>query len=183
MASFALGVGWAAGPSIGLFSDVGCTSCNLDIPSGQTRAFYVSAVNVGSSPEACGSLYGVELRVTGLPPGWVTEAEPSPLSDVSLGDPLGCGANIAFAYEQTADCIPLYTVTLHAASAATDVTLTVVPHCHPSHPDLVCPLIVSGCPPFPRLCVPGGSLLINSSHECFLPVAGATWSQVKQLFH
>jgi len=180
----ALGIASRAGAaSIGLFADPNCTLCNLEIPSGQSGTFYISAVNVGDSPDLSYGTDGAELRVIGLPAGWSTQAQRSPQSNISIGDPMQCGANIAFPTRQTSNCILLYTVSVQATSQVSEAQLRVVEHCTPSHPLYPCPLLVHDIgPAFIRLCVPGGSLFINSSHPCNVSIQGTTWAGVKQLY-
>jgi hypothetical protein len=176
------GPSWGA--SIGLFSDPNCSSCNLTIPSGQTGTLYISAVDIGGPSELCQGIDGAELRVVGLPPGWTSIAQPNPQAILTIGDPMQCGANIAFYPAQAGHCILLYTVTIHATSPIEGATLTVVAHCDPSHPQYVCPLIATDYGvAYARCCVPGGTLFLNSSQECSVAVQPSTWSGVKTLFN
>lgn len=169
--------------SIGLYSDPACASCNLQIlvPPG-VGTLYVTASTAGLFWGD--DMAGAEFRVEGLPPGWVAFSTPSPQSAVSLGDPLGAGANIAFATAQYGDCILLYTVTLWPAYPGAAATLRVTAHSAPSSPQYPCPLLVPGdglcC--FCRACVDAGILWVNTGGDCTIATAPSTWTLVKGLF-
>jgi hypothetical protein len=172
----------ARGASIGVFSDPNCTSCNLNVALGESKPLYVAAVDVSSTPQMCNGLFGAEFRVVGLPLGWQTTIQPNPQANVSLGNPLQCGANIGFPSRRVGNCINLYTVQVQATTTVVGIVLFVDAHCTPSNPNFVCPLLVPDCfEPWP-MCVPGGRLFINSPNECTFAVHEGTWSVVKQLY-
>ena len=172
---------WAECPPTGcwdlaLFGDAACSTCNLDIPSGQSGDVYV----VARSFEPMGIL-GAELRVIGLPADWTHVSTPNPLA-IAVGDPFGNGANIAFFPPQVGECIQLFRVTITATSAVENITLSVAQHMSPSNPNFPCPVIICNCSPvFPRVCVIGGNMSINGA-ECTVGTKDHTWSAVKLLF-
>jgi len=81
---------------IALFGDAACSTCNVEIPLGQSRDVFIVAQNFTTT-----GIVGAELRVIGLPAGWTHVATPNPQAAFSLGDPFGdVGANIGFAGSQ-----------------------------------------------------------------------------------
>ena len=127
---------------------------------------------------------GAGLKISGLPDGWSTSSVPSPFATVSTGDPFGPeGAQIAFPASMLGRCIDLYTVTLTATTAATEVRLQVVGVTSAWSPDVICPLFVPECRACDfDFCVGGGSLLINSASECHVAVEAVSWAGIKSLF-
>jgi hypothetical protein len=166
--------------SIGLFSDPGCGSCNLVIPApGASATLYVKAVGV-SVGEFCGGLDGAEFRVVGLPQGWSAVSTPSPAALASVGDPFGDGVGMGFFPPLAGDCILLFTVVITGDTSP--ALLQVVRHAHPSNPSWPCPNLRPGDPCGGRICVGGGSLLVNSGTSCTVGVGSSIWSQVKRLY-
>jgi hypothetical protein len=177
----------AVAASISLFSDSDCSSCNLTVPAGSTRTLYIKVLTEGLPPYVTG-IVGAEFKVTGLPPGWMTTSTPNPASHVSDGDPFGpVGTRIAFPQPQPGTCILLFTVSLTATTPANDVTLQVTSRTPPSDPNAPCPNVSPDCTPnpcpfAPNPCVDGGTMFINSSKDCTIGVAPATWSAIRVLY-
>jgi hypothetical protein len=168
--------------SIGLFSSADCSSCNLVIPSNQASGtLYICTAGASSAPGSYG-LVGAEFRVDGLPPGWLAESVRAPGANISIGNPFGNGANIAFPSVQTGECILLYTVTVFPGQPGATATLRVKAHSTPSHPKYNCPMLVYADFEYIRVCVPGGALLINSDVTCAVGVSNETWSRMKRLY-
>jgi len=177
----ALRTGSASGVSIGLFSVADCSSCNLEIPSGEARVFYIAASSAGlSSGEG---IVSAEFRVTGVPADWSYSILANPEAIAHSGDPLGTGAEIGFASPQVEACINLYTVVLVAGTSVRDARFRVTSRIPPTL--LPCPHVVIGCTIGPcdtAFCVGEGELFINSETNCTVGVKGASWAAVKQLY-
>jgi hypothetical protein len=162
---------------LALFGDAACSTCNLDIPVGQSGDVYV----VARSFEPFGIL-GAELRVIGLPSDWMHISTPNPLAYAAIGDPFSNGGIIAFAQGQVGECILLYKVTITATSAVESITLDVAQHVSPSNPNFPCPVIICNCTPvFPRVCVTVNSMSINGA-DCTVGIKAHTWTTVKGLY-
>jgi len=177
------GMLWAStvfGASINLFSDPGCTACNLTIPMDQSGTLYIRTSAEGLPGFGLGS---GEFRVTGLPAGWFAISTPAP-EVISVGDPLGADVGFGFHSLQTGTCIPLYSVLLVPTEAASDVTLQVTKRDPSSIPSMPCPWLAPFCGPSCDIviCVDGGSLFINSSIPCTVGVIGSSWQGVKNLY-
>lgn len=160
--------------TLGLYSDLGCTSSALTVETGATAAFFVAY----SGPEG---LVSAEFRIDGLPAGWpVIAVTPNPAATVVIGDPLGSGTIVGFpeARPEIA-CLNLFTIQVQAATAVADRVLTVTPHRTPWNPQ--CPSVGGSCsgPCTWQTCAVGGQLVINPS----VPVSPGTWSQLKGLYH
>ena len=165
-------------PAVDLFSDLDCASCNLSVPTGETRTFYIRARTELFSFQA------VDLRVVGLPTGWMVVTTPNPAA-ILYGDLFGLGGVVDFGGEVSGDCVLLCTVEITATSDGTDVTLRVTGdasswnwvgdpsrvyfwHHWPNNP--------SGVSVF------GGALLVNSARECTVSVEPGTWGSLKGLY-
>lgn len=168
---------WAA--SIGLFSDPACGDCNLSVPPGQMATFYVAALPLGFEPSRPD---GAEFRVAGLPSEWQATVQPNPQASIVIGDPLGAGTNIAFSTGQPGSCVTLFTVQVLATTAASEITLQVLPHSTPSNPNFVCPVMVMDWIAYTRVCVDGGSMFVNSTRVCSVSLQPATWTALKRLY-
>jgi len=179
-----VGVEQAGGVSIGLFSTPDCSSCNLAVPRGETRVFYVAVLATDLPAEYAG-FTGAELRVEGLPVGWSATSTPNEAATVVIGDPMGPGTDIAFGEVFRGTCIHMFQIAVTATIPATDVILRVVAHLQPADPRFPCPFIWpfcgGACDP-PPLCVAGGSLFVNSVNECVVATQQRTWSEVKRLY-
>jgi hypothetical protein len=167
------------GITIGLYSDLDCTSCNLDLAPGSFGIFYVAIKN----DELTIAPIGAEFRITGLPLGWSPSAMPNPALQTIIGDPLQNGVNVRFASGLVLACVRLYSVQIRVPPGGGQARLRVEAHGTPSNPNFTCPVIDLDLPPLsPRVCAGGGHLLINSPLACTVGVEPQTWSQVKRLF-
>src|SRR5262245_27245468 len=171
-----------AGASVGLFADLGCSSCNLTVPAGTTATFYIRALTDGIAPEH--GFTGAGLSVVGLPGAWSAISTPNSEAAVSVGDPFApTGARIGFANNIAGTCIDLYTVSLTAPVPAGEIMLRVEGVTSTWNPDVVCPLFIPGCSPCDfETCVNGGILSVNSQSGCVVGVEPSTWAHVKQLY-
>jgi len=171
--------GGANALTIGLYSDLDCSSCNLDVPPGGFRTFYVSIANdqLPYGPD------GAEFRIVGLPAGWTASAMPNPGITQVIGNPLAGGVNVAWPVGLPFPCVLLYTVQIGIPAAGGQARLRVEPHNVPSNPNFNCPNVnMDWSPLFAKVCAGGGHLLVNSPLACTVGVETATWSQVKRLF-
>jgi hypothetical protein len=174
---------WPA--SIGLYSDAGCSSCNLTVPFVEYRTLYIMFTGASSTPpfDELG-LSLVEFRVVGLPAGWFVTSVRAISANVSVGDPFDRGVALGFGSPQTGDCILLYTVSIGATSIESDVILEVTRHEFPGNINFQCPNAIPWNPPIngSRTCVGAGAMFVNSSRECQVSARPTTWSQVKQQY-
>ena len=163
-----------------LSSDEGGVSCNLEVSVGETASFYV----LGWTDFPWG-IVGAELRVVGVPQSWVVSVTPNPLAHLTLGDPLGEGANIAFpAPAGYGHAVILYTVVVTPTSQESDLEFSVTHKSPPTNANLVCPRLNYACPGpcdfFP--CAEGRSLWVNSSQGCVVSVEASSWTMIKGLY-
>lgn len=173
-------VTFARAASIGLFADPDCSTCRMTLAAGEIGTFYIAAQPLELQPSRPD---GAEFRVVGLPDGWHTvSVQPSPAAAIVIGDPLGGGTNIAFPTGQPGPCVNLFTVQVFASNAASEVQLRVVQHSTPSNPLFQCPVMVMDWIPFTKICVDGGSLLVNSVQNCSVSVTSTTWSMLRRLY-
>jgi hypothetical protein len=169
----------AAANDIGLFSAPDCSSCNLTAPVGVQSTFYAVYTNTGAFPD----ITGAEFRITGIPSDWSATWSPSPLANLNLGTPLGAGVNVAFPSPgPTAPRVVLGTITVTPVAPADNQVFRVTRHVTPSNINFSCPLFTFTCQCFTKICVLGGSMLVNSDHDCRLAVRESTWSNVRQLY-
>jgi hypothetical protein len=170
----------AAQPSIGLFSDDDCGSCNLNFSGpGATATLYIKAVGIAPG-DLCGGLTGAEFRVVGLPSGWSAVSTPTPIADVTIGDPFGAGANIGFLPSVPGTCITLFTVVVTGDTQP--ATLRVERHSQVSNPNFQCPILRGADPCFTTYCVTGGTVLVNAGLPCAVGVDRSHWTDVKELY-
>jgi hypothetical protein len=164
--------------SIGLFADSTCSSCNLTVPLGGSGTMYVSVVTAGL-PES--GVVAAELRITGLPHGWLVNVAPNAAASDSYGNLFGSGAAIAFPGEGiSGSCVLLYRVVLTNYQAASEVTLR-AESVDPPRPGFLCPEVSLNCA-CTNFCVGGGALFVNSSRNCDIATVPETWSRIKRLY-
>jgi len=89
------------------------------VPNGETRTFYIRAVRAEWI-----NFEAVDLRVVGLPTGWMVVTTPNPAA-ILYGDLFGLGGVVDFGGIQSGACVLLCTVEITATSDASDVTLRV----------------------------------------------------------
>jgi len=165
------------------FDPAGEVVCGA-IPPWTPTTLYVVARPAG--PTRCG-ITGAELRIVGIPEGWLTTIT-TPPSSVTIGDPRGePGANIAFMDCQVPASGPvlLYTISVLATSAVADQVVQVLARKPPLSFD--CPLVTMCDEPLSSIaCMSGSQLRINppTGAECekTLGVQAGTWTTVKGLY-
>ena len=167
------------------FDPAGEVVCG-EIPPWTPTTLYVVARRAG--PTRCG-ITGAELRIVGIPEGWLTTIT-TPPSSGSVGDPLRePGGNIAFMDCQMPASGPvvLYTISVLATSAVTDQVVHVLARNPSTNPYFDCPLVtMCDFPMYSMTCVGGSQLHINppAGAECekTLGVQAGTWTTVKGLY-
>lgn len=174
---------WAQSPfvtaRIGLFPGIDDEACNLEIPTGETREFYVVLDVFELNVEVVNS---VLFRIDGLPDEWIVSAQPHfPFFGDIFDDGVGVIAQLEMGRHV------LFTVTITATSELSAVRLVperLVPPISPFDP--ACPGVgVScggACDIFQIQCVDTASLSINSIDDCTLPIAEHSWLGVKTLY-
>lgn len=164
--------------SIGLFSDSNCSSCNLSIPIGETKTFYVSGPISPTAPLQ--SYEYVEFRIEGLPAGWTYQVQPTAAVGLVIGNPLGDGVNASISV--TSNCTTFFEVEVTATTQETGQFLTVEHHESPASPGFNCPNYTLCTPCDILRCVAGGTLQINSGETCHVGISQSTWGSVKALY-
>jgi hypothetical protein len=165
--------------TIGLYSDLACSSCNLDLPPGGFGTLYVAVSNdqLPFGPS------GAEFRITGLPPGWSATATPNPALQTVSGNPMQNGAYVRFPTGVGLACVRLYSVQIGVPMLGGQARLIVGPHLVPLDPRFSCPVVdLDMISSTVRQCAGGGQLLVNSPLACTVGVEPGTWSAVKRLF-
>lgn len=175
----------AAGSTIGVYSTADATVCDLTVTPSAPVTWYIVARLHGDG--AIAGITGAEFRQAGVPAGWFVNAVPNSAANVSLGHPLGDGANIAFPGCEGAftPAVLLYTVSGFTTSAPSNLTFQIDRHTTPSNPSFRCPLLVlCDAPFFTTICVSAGCMRVNSTQPscCPLAVQSTDWSAVKALY-
>ena len=180
------GAAWAQVDTgeVGVAWDPEGRACNLNIEPGQEGTLYVLAYPRGIF---AGGITASEFRVDDFPADWViVSVTPNPEANLTLGNPLGPGCNIAFPSCQTgtSGVVVLYTIRFVALSIVTQGVLSVGGHTTPSIPLLPCPrLILCDGPADYFGCSQGGSATINYYERyCITAVEQKSWSAVRTLY-
>ncbi len=168
------------------FDAMGQLACG-QIPVGTASTLYVVARAAG--PTLCG-ITGAELRVVGMPEGWLASATIPP-NGIALGDPLGSvGGNMAYTSCQSPAAGPvlLYTISTFATTAVTDHVVAITARTPPANPIFNCPLVtLCDQPMYTIVCMAGSQATINPSAgaTCDPPTVGVqprTWTAVKAFY-
>lgn len=126
-----------------------------------------------------------ELRIQGLPSGWLKTVRPNPAAAVVDGDLFGDGVRIVFPACQpgVGQYLELFAVDILPTDFQTDVLLAVAATNPPSDPNFPCPFVTKCDATFSKFCVNGFGAWINPrEHGCPLAVENRTWGQVKSLY-
>ena len=188
-ALFALACGGmpAAGrcQSIGIFADSGCETTCINMTSSSFFQFYVKADLAGFG------MSGASFRIEGLPNVvFVQPVFDLPCFDCPCGFN-GCsnpfttpGIDMSWlGWCQSGPCLPLFRVLVFAGTPPQDTVLRVVGRTPPLDPMFDCPMItLCDSPVFTRMCVAGGTAILNPSGECAVAVEAASWSGIKSLY-
>jgi hypothetical protein len=179
--------------SIGISFTPDGNDCDTFIQAFTPVTWYIFAYLYGD-PAFCG-ISGAEFRQDGSPSSWFLSPVPSPVAISSMGNPIAGGCSVAFPPCQggMSGLVLLYTINGFAVSQVTNVTLRILPHTTPSHPNFACPVLFLCDTPATRLCVAGGEAFINgtvchvayaprTAGDCPVSIEPATWSGVKSLF-
>ena len=123
---------------------------------------------------------GSDLRVVGLPQGWLLSASPNPSAASAVGNIMSSGGILSFESCQTLRTL-FYSMTIFATSNEFDVMIYLDGSEGGNTPPFDC-AVVYRCdgPVFTRVCVGSIGLCINSS--CLLPVEETTWASVKAMY-
>jgi len=172
--------------SIGIFADSGCETNCLNITQGPFQ-FYVSADLAGAG------MSSASFRIEGLSTEglfFTLEFDYLPCFDCPCGI-AGCsnpfttpGIDMAWPSCQSGPCFPLFRVQGFASvTPPQDTVLRVVGRTPPQDPMFDCPMItLCDSPVFTRMCVAGGTAIVNPSGECTVAVEAASWSGIKSLY-
>jgi len=173
--------GWAS--SIGVYFAPDGSDCDATVGVNEAFRFYILADLYGDAAAAGITLAEFSLR--NWPPAWSAVVTPSPAANISVGNPLTGGCDIAFPICHAPDTngfVLLYTIDAIATTPVSNLTLLVFRHTiPPSDPNWQCPLVSLCDPIFTIACVSGGAAIINGS-SCNVAVTPATWSNVKNLY-
>ena len=157
--------------------------CVETIPQFQPFTFYIMAYLVGDA--AVDGITGAEFQVRNFPAGWFGTPTPNPFSNVSIGNPLAGGCNIAFPVCQpgTNGLVLLYTVTGFSTTAVSNLLLQVDRREVPTNPNRLCAAVVlCDAPVFGVTCVSGGTAMINGPCPCCPATEPTNWSAMKSLY-
>ena len=138
---------------------------------------YIVALNL------TGPITGAEVRLTGMPESWQVVTTPLPPANISIGDPFGEGANIAFPTCQSPVglVVRLWQVTIIPDVYHGDVAIGSFPRVPPTNPGFNCPLLVT-CDYSLQCTTSPGYTCINGGGYCLVSVEAKTWSALKALF-
>src|SRR5262245_14731192 len=98
VAALALGASTASAQSIGVFWDPAGATCSTTQALNSPGNMYILALLGGGS---AGGMTGAEFRVDNFPGNWFANVTPNSAANLTLGNPLQGGANIAFPTCQT----------------------------------------------------------------------------------
>ena len=177
-----LAVGSASGSSIGVYFAADGSDCDATVAQNTPVTVYLLADMYADA--GTGGITSAEFQVRNWPGSWFGSPTPSPAANISVGNPVGGGCNIAFPTCQPPGVnglILLYTINAFATTAPADLRLVTDKHTTPSNPNFQCPLVTICDEVFSLLCVAGGEARINGG-PCTVAVAPATWSAVKDLY-
>ena len=168
--------------SIGVFFAPDGSDCDGIAAAGSPFTLYVGAVLGGDA--AAGGITGAEFRLDGVDPAWSRVISPSPAANLSLGNPIGGGCNIAFPACQPGPYVHLYTIELTAIGLVSPTTFAVRRHAVCSDCSWPCALVTKcDAPIFTKVCVAGGQAFLNDpSRACSVGVQMEAWSTVKALY-
>lgn len=175
--------GTASASSIGVFFAPDGSDCDATVEAFTPLTWYVCAVLGGDA--AAGGVTGAEFSLEGTPSDMFKNVFANSLANVTLGSPVAGGCNIAFPTCQTGDngILLLYRIEAISTTKPGPTYLTIKKHTTPSNPNFQCPvLFLCDAPLFTKLCVPGGSAIINGA-TCTVGVEQKTWTQIKDLYH
>jgi hypothetical protein len=188
--------------SVSAQADDGSIAVYLDDAGTQCEGFIVSGTTIGSvwmnlAGATAGGISGVEFRIDNSnASAYGVSFVPDPAANISLGNPLLTGVNVAWPACQagTAGRVKIGQLIITENTVAADVSLTVRQHFTPSNEFYPCPLaVLCDDPLYTKVCLtPFNSDLWRAtmnpsegvSGVC-LPVAveQTTWTQVKSLYN
>lgn len=163
------------------------STCGTTASQGVPFNIYLLGTLFGDA--AATGITGAEFKLEGQDPTWIAIVTSNPAANLSLGNPVQHGCNIAFPSCQVGTgfrtAVLLYTVQFISLGPVAPAILQVTRHDTPSNPNFTCPLFtICDDPVFTKVCVPGGHECINDPGVfcCGDPVVLATWSSVKALY-
>ena len=175
-----LTVGSANASSIGVFFAPDASDC--DGTAAPFVPFFTYVIALLGGDAAAGGITGAEFRLDGIDPTWFNTVTPNPASNVSIGNPITGGVNIAFPSCQGGTQVLLYTIQSVALNPIPARTLQIDRHTTPPNPNFQCPLVTLCDAEFTKVCVPGGTAFLNGG-PCNIAVEEKTWSKVKGLYN
>ena len=187
-----LGAAWApraAGPSIAVSFAAAGNDCDFTTTAFTPFTCYV-LVLLGGDPAVAG-ITGAEFQLTGLAdPSLVATVTPNPAANLSLGNPLAGGCNIAFPGCQTGPVVLLYTLSVLPVGPVAGRDLRIAQRATPSNPAFSCPLVtLCDAPAFTKICVCNCDAQLNLPgsctacfHPCAVGVERLNWSAIKRMY-
>jgi hypothetical protein len=171
--------------SLGIYSDPEASRCDLAVPSGATRTFYVVFVPAASTR---GGIHGMEFQIdTSQATGYLIASEaPMDPSTVVLGRAFSGGLQIAWTECQSGLAIPVLSFqVLNLGSGASDAPLQVRAHGTPSNTMFDCAHAnLCDFPTFTKVCVSNGVGILNATGDvaCGSGAQKKKWTGVKALY-
>ncbi len=174
--------GVARASSIGVFFAPDGSDCDGVATPLVPFTIYVGAVLGGDAATA--GIVGAEFSLAGADPAWITTVTPNPAANLTLGNPVVFGCNIAFPGCLPGPFVPLYTIQMTSPVAIPPHTFAIRYHLNPPHgPEFLCPLLLLCDVHFTKLCVAGGQAFLNDpARFCAVGVEQQTWTKVKSMF-
>lgn len=172
----------ARGSTIGVFFAPDGSDPDVNVTPFVPFFTYILAVLGGDA--AAAGITGAEFRCDGFDPAWFNTVTPNPSSNLSIGNPIAGGANIAFPSCQSAGLngtVHLYVIQSVALAPVTPRFVSIRPHGVPTNSNYPCALVtLCDTPVFTKLCVFGGTGCIN--RDCGFAVRQTSWTEVKSLY-
>src|SRR5262249_4021540 len=131
---------WAVAPIMTVSFAADGSDCATQVPPFTPFSFYAGVL---ANNDVLG-ITGAEFRIANVDPTWFSTVTPNPAANLSLGSPIGPGANIAFPVCQSVlpgQFVLLYSIQSFAISTITPRDLQIVQHSTPSNPSFQCPLV------------------------------------------
>jgi hypothetical protein len=169
---------------LGIYSDLQATACDLAVPVGASRTFYVVFVPDGSTR---GGIQGAEFQVDASEASGYLIASEESMGDISVGGgAFSGGTSIGWAQCQSDLAIPVLKFqVLNVGSGASDAPLQVRARSNPTNPTFACALAnLCDAPTFTQVCVSKGVGFLNATGDvaCGSGAQKRKWSGVKALY-
>lgn len=169
--------------TLGIFFDDSGRECTGEIAPASSRTLHVVLLAEGATFDG---ITGVEFRIE-TPPGapFLFRSDP-PTADISLGNPLVEGCNMAWGSCKRGAKLQIMSFqVISTGQPARDVALRIVARQQPQNPQFACPLAVQ-CDDgvWTKVCIVGSQAILNpaGSRPCDATRIESQWSRMKDLY-